>query len=428
MNFKDKYKILDTDSDEVKAGKQSLLDLYAAFEGKGFDPTSDEGKKAIMAVLPEPVKVKLGAKEMEVKDAFAKLQEMQDEMSVKIAKMGQNGSANKPKSLGKALTEALEPLKDTIATKGAGSINLELKDVVTIGVGNTIGDAASDGQVLISENTGIIAPIRKPLMTYLQSVSLGTISTTNAVWVEEVDEEGTPIFIAEANAKTPISVQYLERKKEVRKIGVTGKLTYELMQDLPQLVSFIQTNMMRRVEIATETQLFNGNDLTNNLAGLIGYATAFTGGTLAGKVVDPNNYDVIRAIALQVFEAFGQASAIFVKAGSLAEMELQKAEDGHYLLPPFATNDGTRVSGVRLIETTQLPAGTEFLGGDLSVVQVRFREGMNVTIGESGDDFSNNLKTIKIEQRLVQFVSANDTQVLVKGAFDTAIAALTPTT
>ena len=53
MNFKEKYKILDTDSDEVKAGKQSLLDLYAAFEGKGFDPTSEEGKKAGWIISPE---------------------------------------------------------------------------------------------------------------------------------------------------------------------------------------------------------------------------------------------------------------------------------------------------------------------------------------------------------------------------------------
>jgi hypothetical protein len=45
---------------------------------------------------------------------------------------------------------------------------------------------------------------------------------------------------------------------------------------------------------------------------------------------------------------------------------------------------------------------------------------MTVQIGLDGNDFISNKKTILVEQELVQFVSANDTQVLVKGAFETA--------
>jgi hypothetical protein len=49
---------------------------------------------------------------------------------------------------------------------------------------------------------------------------------------------------------------------------------------------------------------------------------------------------------------------------------------------------------------------------------------MTVQIEMSGDDFINNLKTVLVEQELVQFVSANDTQVLVKGLLVNAIAEL----
>jgi hypothetical protein len=45
---------------------------------------------------------------------------------------------------------------------------------------------------------------------------------------------------------------------------------------------------------------------------------------------------------------------------------------------------------------------------------------MNIQIGLDGNDFTKNLKTIIVEQELVQFVSANDTQVLVKGTFAAA--------
>jgi hypothetical protein len=43
----------------------------------------------------------------------------------------------------------------------------------------------------------------------------------------------------------------------------------------------------------------------------------------------------------------------------------------------------------------------------------------------STNDFSKNLKTIRAEQALVQFVSANDTQVLVKGVMADALELIT---
>jgi hypothetical protein len=72
--------------------------------------------------------------------------------------------------------------------------------------------------------------------------------------------------------------------------------------------------------------------------------------------------------------------------------------------------------------------GIDFIGGDLSVVNVLFRQGMRVQIGLDGNDFINNKKTILLEQRLVQFVSANDAQTIIKGSFATAKALLEATT
>jgi hypothetical protein len=434
MNFKEKYRILDTDSEEVKKGKQTLLDLYDAAllqaKEQGFDPESEAGKAKIEAIFAEkakPLSVKIGEKEMGLTEWAKSVQDAIDQMSVKLQ---QSKTSNQPRTFRKALTEAIQEKEAEIKQylkEGGKPIVFDVKDVVTIGVGNTINSIGSDSQTTISVDTGIIAPIRKPLMTYLTNVSTGTIGNQYAIWIEEVDEEGNPVFIAEAGTKTQISVQYVEQREQVKKIGVTGKVTYELMQDLPQLVSYIQSNMMRRVEIATENQLFNGDGLTVNLKGMAGYSTAFTGGSLAGKVDAPNNIDVLRAAILQSVEAFGSPTAFFVDEGELARMELTKDQDFGYVYPTFFAASGRQISGVRLIGTTQLPSGITFMGGDLSVVNVRFREGMTVQIGESGEDFRDNLKTIKVEQRLVQFVSANDTQVLVKGDFTTAKALLDST-
>jgi HK97 family phage major capsid protein len=299
----------------------------------------------------------------------------------------------------------------------------DLKAAVTIGLDTTVEAAGSASQYTITENTGIISQIRKRVMTYLDNVSVGSIGTEYALWLEELDEQGTPIFIGEGDTKTQLSVRYEERTKKAKKIAVIGKMTMELMEDLPQLISYIQTNLMRRVDIVCEDQLFNGNDTGDNLAGLLGYATEFDGGDLAGSLPasSANDWDVILGIISQVKKANGLVNAIFVANGKLDAMRANKGSDGHYIWPQGISVDAQgnlSAWGVRLVGTNALPAGSDdFVGGDLSAVHVRFRSGMTIAIGESGDDFAKNLKTVRVEQRLVQFVSANDTPVLVKGTF-----------
>ncbi len=302
---------------------------------------------------------------------------------------------------------------------------MTVKAVVNITDATTIDASGSANHINLTTNTGIISKIRSRILAYLNNVSVAPMAGNRVNWIEELDEQGTPIFIAEATAKTKISVRYEEREMKSKKIGVYGKVSTEMLRNLPMLIPYIQSNLMKRVDIVTEDQLFGGDNTGNNLKGLNGYATAFTGGSMAGTLTTPNVNDVFRAVALQVQEAFGTASALFVQPSVIAQLDVSKDENGSYLLPPFRAVNGNQIAGMTLIASTGLPSGVDFIGGDLSVVQVRFADAMNIQIGQDGNDFTNNLRTILVEQELLQFVSANDTQVLVKGDIATAITALT---
>lgn len=327
--------------------------------------------------------------------------------------------------------EMAEEIKSIIASGGKQKEPLvfDLKAAVTIGNFNTVEAAGSASQYTITENTGIISAIRKRVLTYLSNVSVSNMSKPYALWIEELDEQGTPIFIGEGDQKTFLSVRYEERNAIAKKIAVYGKVTTELMDDQPQLIGYIQNNLMKRADIVTEDQLIDGDNAGDNLKGINEYATSFTGSTLAGTVVSPNDFDVINAIALQVKKAHGQANAVFVEQGVINRMLSNKGSDGHYILPQGVlvdANGNLNVFGIRLIGTNALSTDA-FVGGDLSVVNVRFRQGMRIQIGLDGNDFINNKKTILLEQRLVQFVSANDTAVLVKGTFAAAKSTLEAT-
>ena len=409
---------------------ESLKDLAPVLQGI-LDAAKDqtavtqlksdlEAKLTAIKSLPEGIDV------AKMREDLQSLVTGFSELQAKMPKQGRDIEP-KAKGLAAAIKEAYEAKKgeiDAILKAGGNQtapLVLDVKDAIVMGEGNTIGSGAT--QYTLTSNTGIISPIRKRVERYFAGgVSVGTIDSLNALWVEETDEQGNPIFIAEGNAKTQLSVKYVEKTESVKKIAVYGKVTTEMLADLPQLVSYIQTNLMRRVDVATETQLFTGNGVGLNLKGAATYASSFTGGGLAGSIAKPNDFDVINAIAAQVSAANGVTTGVYVATNVKHRMLSNKTTDGQYLLPAGVTVDAAgnlSVFGIPIIETNAL-ANDNFIGGDLSVLNVRFRQGMTMQIGLDGNDFTNNVKTILVEQRLVQFVSANDTQVLVKGTFAVA--------
>lgn len=347
------------------------------------------------------------------------------ETQIEALKQANNEPQKEVKSFREALMSAFEAkaedINNAINNKGA-NVDIQVKAAVNVTEANTILGGDSDSHWLLTSFTGVISAVRSRVSRYLGLVSVGTINNRVAMWVEEYNEQGTPIFIGEGVGKTKVSVQYKEKEAKVQKIAVYCKVSTEMLRDLPQLVSYLQANLLRRIEVATVTELFSGDGTMLN--GLLDYATTFTGGGVT--TATPSNFDVFRALALQVQKAFGTASAVFVNPDILAQMDMQKSADGIYLIPPFKSADGTQVAGMQLIpELALVGSGFDFVGGDLSVVNVRFREGLSINIGEDGNDFTNNMRTILAEQALVQFVSANDTQVLVKGVMADAIALIT---
>jgi len=351
------------------------------------------------------------------------------DLAVKVKGMEEKPmESEKGMNLKDALTAAFAEKKDEIDAivkangKQRTSLNIEVKTVGTMSVESTIG--AGSTQNTITQNTGIISTIRKRELTYLAHVSVGSIGTNRAVWIEETDEEGTPIMLGEGDAKTQLDVQYVEQTMAVKKIAVYGKVTTELMSDIPQLISYIQNNLMKRMDIVLEDQYFSGSGVGDNLKGAITYATAFDAGALAATITDPNELDVIEAVALQCKLAFGQPNVIFVHPSTMSKIKLIKDDAGRPVWKDYITIDGSlKISGMQIVESTAITAG-DYVGGDFSVVNVLNRENLGIQIGLDGNDFTQNKKTMLVEKRIAQFVSANDTACLITGTFEDDIVTL----
>lgn len=382
-------------------------------------------KQEIADAIAEAQKNNASKEEIEALTAKSEAVIKELEMvSLRLKKVTEKGVEVGAETFSGAMLKAFKEVESDL-TKIANGEKITAKAVVNITDATTIDASGSASHYSLTTNTGIVSKIRSRILTFLENVSVGVIGGNRAMWFEELDEQGTPIFIAEAATKTKVSVRYEEREKKSRKIGIHAKVSTEFLRNLPQLVSYVQMNLMKRLDIATENQLFNGDDTGNNLKGITGYASDFTGGSLAGTLTAPSTADVFRALALQVEEAFGIATAVFVRPSVLALMDVEKSVDGVYQLPPFRSANGNMVAGMTLISSNGVPSGLDFIGGDLSVINVAFASPLTIEIDRSGTDMIDNMRTILVEQELVQWVSANDTQVLVKGDIATAITALT---
>ena len=414
--------------------------------------------KAVIAEAGEALKAKAANAETKANEAFekaesllksfsgvvtkedaAEMQKQLDKLDIAMQKNAVDKEVN-AEDFKTAFIKAYEPVRAEIERlksepnarlKAPLVFEISEKAVGTITLASTIANASSASQVTISEFTGVVSPIRQRLLVYLSNASVGAIGTQYAVWVEEYDQEGTPVMIGEGTEKTQIDVQYKEQRAKVEKIGVHMKVSMEMLEDAAYLASYIQSNGVKRVETVIENQLFTGTGTTPQLAGLVSKSTTFTGGTMAGSVEAASNWDVIHGIIAQVQAANGSASGVFVETGAYHVMLSVKDSTNQYILPAgvtFNAQGGINAWGVQIIPTNALTgAAVDFIGGDLSVINVRLRSGLQVAIGESGDDFIDNLKTVRIEQRLVQFISANDTPVLIKGTFAAAKALLETT-
>ncbi len=417
----------------AKVGEAAALQIKAKME---------EAQKALDLKLEGAMKDKATKEELKaIKEEISKslnetfmdiLKKQGEEIGALKLQIKSHDASGKKMTFGEAVEKAFESMSDELkadwdhmikTNKQKGPIFITVDKVaVTMGEENTIG--SGDTEVTLTSNTGIISPIRRREEKYLSKVSTGSIMGGRALWIEETDAQGNPLFIGEGDSKIQLSSLWVEKTEPVKKIGVYGKVTTELLADLPQLISYIKNSLMKRMSIKTEDQLLSGDGINDNLKGAEALATAFAAGALAADVEDANEFDVLTAIALQVKVANGIPNGIFINPSTWAKMQTLKDENGRPIWKDYLLADGRVVfSGMEIIETTGVDAG-DFIAGDLTILNVLFREQVTIQIGLDGNDFTNNKKTILVEQRLVQFASANDTPCLVKGDFATAKAAL----
>lgn len=423
MDIKELQSVLDEATKGLKAEVENANTKAAEALNK-YEDMKAELEKSVSKETYE-------AMEMRVKA----LQDMADTMAVKLQAKG--GDVSKKDSpwdvLKKQFNEKKSDLEKFVQQKaGSISLNLDLKSAITdTGV---FGDRVIFG---LREPGVDKVPFRQRFIFNLIQTIQGGVGSNPLSWVEQVPVEGEGIdglaaWTAESAKKPVLKWEYVENKVTAEMIAATAYVTRQAVLNWSILQSEIQNELMRELYDVLDDSVVNGDGTGNSILGIKSYAKSFDVGSIA-PVTDPQNFDVIRAAIAQVRRGGAPTDRkrggftpnyVLVSVDKAAEMDLAKSTtDGHYLMPPFTSADGTVIKGVTVIETNFLD-GDEFIVGDFSRYLFNVVDGLRLDIGYINDQFVKNQFTIRAEMYGMGRVKANEAFAFVKGDFTSAKLAL----
>jgi len=374
-------------------------------------PTNDDVK-----ALKEELEALKGleAKNQDIEKSIAKFEGRIEAMSEK---------AVEPKleklSLGKAIaktyTDNIERIKDAVE-KGT-KINLSVKDT-------TIADYTGD-YALTDFDSEVDRTVRNRY-GILENVNTGATDSKFVTYVQQTaDSNGT--WVGEGVAKSEGEPTWSEISEEVKKLATYVKVSKEMLEDLSFIRGEINNDLMTGVRESIENALLNGGGGTS-INGLLDASMGlptFGAGVFANAIQDANISDLLRCVKAQIEAVNFTPTHVVLNPQDIATIQLTKGSDSTYTYPmylPTQSGDGEMIiAGMRVISSTYMTAGN-YLVGDLSKVNVKFRNNINMSVGLDADDFTRNMITILAEARLVSYVKNNQKPAFVYGDISTDIA------
>ena len=373
------------------------------------------------------------------------LKEMLTGISEDVAKMQkkQEEPKRKPKSTKEALKSYIEENAESWERfRNRETLSFGFKEVK---VGTKSEKAAAialntkaAGTMLVSTNTNSSAFVPRPVYEgglidlvrnrpFLEQFSdTATTTSPRIIYTEKVNPDGEANFIGEGVVKPLIDFEIQTTTVYAKKVADKIKVSTEMLDDIDFMAAEIDNELRYQVDIHTDDELLagtgDGTESNADLKGLTSFAGGYTLTTVETK--DPNNFDAIRACAAQITSLNFSANYAFVNPIDAANMDLEKATDGHYIIPPFKSATGMEVAGIRVVESNQIPVGY-LLVGDMTRFKIRNYMPFAISMGWVNDDFEKNLVTIIGERRLTCYVPANHTGAFVYDAFSDIKTAIT---
>ena len=332
-----------------------------------------------------------GEASKEAKDAVKALSEKFD---ATVTELAQKMDTMKPSDAPVIETAGAEFVKsEQFKQLIAGNVQrarIEVKNTVTSGTTT----------VFPQQNQAIIGGDFKPL-TIRQLFRAIPVASNMVNSLREASWTNDAAEVSQGAAKAESDITFEQYNVPITTAAHWIKVSNQLLADAPAIVAYIDTRLRDGLAQRIDAQLLNGNGTSPNLSGITdsGNFTAYTASS--GDLL----VDAINRAKYQLWAKGYMPDAVIVNPADWGSMERAREYNstvgyGNYLYGMPGVAAGTNPFGVRIVLSSNMTIGKFAIGAFDMACALYNRQGATVEMGYINADFTNNLVTIRAEERL----------------------------
>lgn len=286
-------------------------------------------------------------------------------------------------------------------SKGIGQ-EVELKALVTRA--GAIGDNAAG---FFLPEIGQLGHKERSLYNVLPKVLVSDGNHSGTIRYRDWDEATkvrAAAMIAEGEAFPESTAKWQWYTKDLKKVGDTIPVTEEFFEDERQAYGELDMFLNVNVNLVIDNQIVNGDNVGNNLDGLINTVPAYT--AVASGIASANLKDLSIKVRNAITRERGskyRPDMIAVSSSTMEDLVLAKDANNNYI---FDENTGT-LGGLSVVVDENMP-DNQIVIGDRRYARIYEKGGVVLSKGTPNNQFNEDEMTLKARKRLLLLVREVD--------------------
>lgn len=327
-------------------------------------------------------------------EAKSAVQALSEKFEATVTELSQKMDGMKPQAAPVAESAGAEFIKSEqfrqLVAGDRQNARLELKNTVTSG----------STTVFPAQNQAIIGGDFKPL-TIRQLLRAVPVSSNAVYSLREASWTNNAAEVSQGAAKPESALTMEQYNVTIQTVAHFIKVSNQLLQDAPAVMAYIDSRLRDGLAQRIDAQLLNGNGTSPNLSGITdsGNYTAYTASS------DDLLFDAINRAKYALWAKGYMPDAVIVNPADWGAAERTREQYsagnyGMYLNGVPGTMASANPFGVRIVLSNNMTAGKFAIGAFDQSAVVYNRQGAVVEMGYVNSDFTNNVVTLRAEERL----------------------------
>lgn len=302
------------------------------------------------------------------------------------------------KGVKKTFLDAFKEVKEGVVGLVKGTSSKE----VVIKANTTRASIATNPSGFFLPEIGQLGVKQRSLYDVLPKIPVGSGNHQGLIRYVDWDEDTiakAAAVVAEGGTFPESTAAFKGYSQEIVKIGDTLPVSEEFGTDevaaAAELEMFLDTNVKTKVD----AELVNGPGTAGNIEGIVAAAPAFV--PVASGITAPNIYDLVKKVRTDIVFNRGSKYSpdmVLMNANTMDDLHLTKDANENYVFP-----DASGIGSMVIIEDNNL-ADNVLVVGDRRYARIYEQQGVTISRGLKGDQFVEDMETIKARTRLLLLI------------------------